>query len=114
MLSPFPVSPLHPLSHLLLPCSYVSPALDSLIICLEEQWSEKPLLSVNSQLGKPLLPIVDTGRKPYMASAVCGVDEMSTQDIFSYFKEYPPAHIEWLDDTSCKYTYIFGVVCFRL
>ena len=49
-----------------------------------------------------------------MASAVCGVDEMSTQDIFSYFKEYPPAHIEWLDDTSCKYTYIFGVVCFRL
>lgn len=35
---------------------------------------------------------------------ICGVDEMSTQDIFSYFKEYPPAHIEWLDDTSCKYT----------
>lgn len=35
---------------------------------------------------------------------VCGVDEMSTQDIFAYFKEYPPAHIEWLDDTSCKYS----------
>lgn len=35
---------------------------------------------------------------------ICGVDEMSTQDVFSYFKEYPPAHIEWLDDTSCKYT----------
>ena len=34
---------------------------------------------------------------------ICGVDEMSTQDVFSYFKEYPPAHIEWLDDTSCKY-----------
>lgn len=33
---------------------------------------------------------------------ICGVDEMSTQDIFAYFKEYPPAHIEWLDDTSCK------------
>ncbi|KAK1331510.1 hypothetical protein QTO34_009467, partial [Cnephaeus nilssonii] len=33
---------------------------------------------------------------------ICGVDEMSTQDIFSYFKEYPPAHIEWLDDTSYK------------
>uniref|UniRef100_A0A8C0E185 Nuclear cap-binding protein subunit 3 n=1 Tax=Balaenoptera musculus TaxID=9771 RepID=A0A8C0E185_BALMU len=31
---------------------------------------------------------------------ICGVDEMSTQDVFSYFKEYPPAHIEWLDDTS--------------
>lgn len=38
---------------------------------------------------------------------ICGVDEMSTQDIFSYFKEYPPAHIEWLDDTSCKYMQVF-------
>ncbi len=33
-----------------------------------------------------------------------GVDDMSTQDIFGYFKEYPPAHIEWIEDTSCKYT----------
>ncbi|RLV89146.1 hypothetical protein DV515_00015037 [Chloebia gouldiae] len=33
---------------------------------------------------------------------ICGVDEMSTQDIFAYFKEYPPAHIEWLDDTSLQ------------
>lgn len=31
-----------------------------------------------------------------------GVDDMSTQDIFGYFKEYPPAHIEWIDDASCK------------
>lgn len=31
-----------------------------------------------------------------------GVDDMSTQDIFGYFKEYPPAHIEWIDDTSCE------------
>ncbi len=31
-----------------------------------------------------------------------GVDDMSTQSIFDYFKEYPPAHIEWIDDTSCK------------
>lgn len=31
-----------------------------------------------------------------------GVDDMSTQDVFGYFKEYPPAHIEWIDDTSCK------------
>ncbi|XP_029468209.1 nuclear cap-binding protein subunit 3 isoform X2 [Rhinatrema bivittatum] len=36
----------------------------------------------------------------------CGVDEMSTQDIFSYFKEYPPAHIEWLDDTSCNIVWL--------
>lgn len=33
-----------------------------------------------------------------------GVDDMSTQDVFGYFKEYPPAHIEWIDDTSCKYS----------
>lgn len=33
-----------------------------------------------------------------------GVDDMSTQDIFGYFKEYPPAHIEWIDDASCKYS----------
>lgn len=31
-----------------------------------------------------------------------GVDDMSTQEIFRYFKEYPPAHIEWINDTSCK------------
>ncbi|XP_022451648.1 nuclear cap-binding protein subunit 3 isoform X1 [Delphinapterus leucas] len=37
---------------------------------------------------------------------LCGVDEMSTQDVFSYFKEYPPAHIEWLDDTSCNVVWL--------
>nr|XP_030717603.1 nuclear cap-binding protein subunit 3 isoform X5 [Globicephala melas] len=37
---------------------------------------------------------------------ICGVDEMSTQDVFSYFKEYPPAHIEWLDDTSCNVVWL--------
>lgn len=31
-----------------------------------------------------------------------GVDDMSTQDVFGYFKEYPPAHIEWIDDASCE------------
>lgn len=35
---------------------------------------------------------------------VTGVDDMSTQDIFGYFKEYPPAHIEWIDDASCERT----------
>lgn len=32
-----------------------------------------------------------------------GVDDMSTQEIFRYFKEYPPAHIEWINDTSCRF-----------
>lgn len=35
---------------------------------------------------------------------VTGVDVMSTQDVFGYFKEYPPAHIEWIDDASCECT----------
>ncbi|XP_061658912.1 nuclear cap-binding protein subunit 3 [Syngnathoides biaculeatus] len=37
---------------------------------------------------------------------VTGVDDMSTQDIFGYFKEYPPAHIEWIDDTSCNVVWL--------
>ncbi|XP_027704676.1 nuclear cap-binding protein subunit 3 [Vombatus ursinus] len=44
---------------------------------------------------------------------VCGVDEMSTQDIFTYFKEYPPAHIEWLDDTSCNVVWLDEVTATR-
>ncbi|KAM9846719.1 nuclear cap-binding protein subunit 3 [Aulostomus maculatus] len=35
-----------------------------------------------------------------------GVDDMSTQDVFGYFKEYPPAHIEWIDDTSCNVVWL--------
>uniref|UniRef100_A0A3Q0TH77 Nuclear cap-binding protein subunit 3 n=1 Tax=Amphilophus citrinellus TaxID=61819 RepID=A0A3Q0TH77_AMPCI len=37
---------------------------------------------------------------------VMGVDDMSTQDVFGYFKEYPPAHIEWIDDTSCNVVWL--------
>nr|XP_056720852.1 nuclear cap-binding protein subunit 3 [Euleptes europaea] len=44
---------------------------------------------------------------------VCGVDEMSTQDIFAYFKEYPPAHIEWLDDSSCNVVWLDEVTATR-
>ncbi|XP_042555382.1 nuclear cap-binding protein subunit 3 [Dipodomys spectabilis] len=44
---------------------------------------------------------------------ICGVDEMSTQDIFSYFKEYPPAHIEWLDDTSCNVVWLDEITATR-
>ncbi|XP_048375288.1 nuclear cap-binding protein subunit 3 isoform X2 [Sphaerodactylus townsendi] len=44
---------------------------------------------------------------------VCGVDEMSTQDIFAYFKEYPSAHIEWLDDTSCNVVWLDEVTATR-
>ncbi|KAK9537045.1 hypothetical protein VZT92_006783 [Zoarces viviparus] len=37
---------------------------------------------------------------------VTGVDDMSTQDIFGYFKEYPPSHIEWIDDMSCNVVWL--------
>ena len=31
-----------------------------------------------------------------------GTEDMSTQDIFDYFKDYGPAAIEWINDYSCK------------
>ncbi|MEQ2159435.1 hypothetical protein GOODEAATRI_022804, partial [Goodea atripinnis] len=37
---------------------------------------------------------------------VTGVDDMSTQDVFGYFKEYPPAHIEWINDMACNVVWL--------
>uniref|UniRef100_A0A8C6U2U2 Nuclear cap-binding protein subunit 3 n=1 Tax=Neogobius melanostomus TaxID=47308 RepID=A0A8C6U2U2_9GOBI len=37
---------------------------------------------------------------------ISGVDDMSTQDVFGYFREYPPAHIEWIDDASCNVVWL--------
>ena len=31
-----------------------------------------------------------------------GTDEMSTNDVFSYFKLYAPRNIEWINDSSCE------------
>ncbi|KAM8834882.1 nuclear cap-binding protein subunit 3 isoform 1-T1 [Synchiropus picturatus] len=42
-----------------------------------------------------------------------GVDQMSTQDVFAYFKQYPPAHIEWIDDTSCNVVWLDDDTCIR-
>ncbi|XP_013856277.1 uncharacterized protein C17orf85 homolog, partial [Austrofundulus limnaeus] len=44
---------------------------------------------------------------------VSGVDDMSTQDVFGYFKEYPPAHIEWINDTSCNVVWLDDDTCIR-
>lgn len=30
-----------------------------------------------------------------------GTEEMSTQNVFDYFKGYAPASIEWINDYSC-------------
>ncbi|KAE8622688.1 hypothetical protein XENTR_v10005334 [Xenopus tropicalis] len=37
---------------------------------------------------------------------VYGVDDMSTEDIFAFFKQYPPGYIEWLDDSSCNVVWL--------
>ncbi|XP_028662516.1 nuclear cap-binding protein subunit 3 isoform X1 [Erpetoichthys calabaricus] len=47
------------------------------------------------------------------ALRVSGVDEMSTQDIFGFFKEYPPAHIEWIDDSSCNVVWLDDITSTR-
>uniref|UniRef100_A0A3Q2EHK9 Nuclear cap-binding protein subunit 3 n=1 Tax=Cyprinodon variegatus TaxID=28743 RepID=A0A3Q2EHK9_CYPVA len=44
---------------------------------------------------------------------VTGVDDMSTQDVFGYFKEYPPAHIEWINDTACNVVWLDDDTCIR-
>ncbi|XP_071110734.1 nuclear cap-binding protein subunit 3-like [Haliotis cracherodii] len=31
-----------------------------------------------------------------------GTEDMSTQDIFRYFKEFAPGGVEWIDDSSCN------------
>ena len=33
-----------------------------------------------------------------------GTDDLSTDDILHYFADYSPHHIEWIDDTHCKWT----------
>ncbi|XP_028824915.1 nuclear cap-binding protein subunit 3-like [Denticeps clupeoides] len=42
-----------------------------------------------------------------------GVDDMSTQEVFGYFKDYPPAHIEWIDDASCNVVWLDDVTSAR-
>ncbi|XP_075052773.1 nuclear cap-binding protein subunit 3 isoform X2 [Mixophyes fleayi] len=44
---------------------------------------------------------------------VTGVDDMSTEDIFGFFKPYPPGYIEWLDDTSCNVVWLDEVTAAR-
>ncbi|XP_018412658.1 PREDICTED: nuclear cap-binding protein subunit 3 isoform X2 [Nanorana parkeri] len=44
---------------------------------------------------------------------VTGVDDMSTEDIFSFFKQYPPGYIEWLDDASCNVVWLDEVTAAR-
>ena len=36
------------------------------------------------------------------AILIHGVNEMSTEDVFAYFKDFAPGSVEWIDDSSCK------------
>ncbi|XP_057322814.1 nuclear cap-binding protein subunit 3-like [Microplitis mediator] len=42
-----------------------------------------------------------------------GTDEMSTQDVFDYFKDYAPASIEWINDVSCNVVWLDKVSAAR-
>ena len=54
-----------------------------------------------------IFPLTDGEEIRPEALYVKGVDDMSTQDVFSYFQEYDPSFIEWVNDSSCKY-YLSG------
>ena len=41
----------------------------------------------------------------YEAIHVRGVDNMSTNDVFVYFDDFPPKFIEWVNDSSCNVVY---------
>ncbi|XP_030847585.1 nuclear cap-binding protein subunit 3-like isoform X3 [Strongylocentrotus purpuratus] len=45
---------------------------------------------------------IDGSPVRFEALHLIGVDDMSTQDIFSYFQSYDPSSIEWINDTSCN------------
>ncbi|XP_075888179.1 nuclear cap-binding protein subunit 3 [Nelusetta ayraudi] len=68
--------------------------------CAEESSSQRTVLLDKDMMKKAI------SRLRLEAIHMTGVDDMSTQDIFGYFKEYPPAHIEWIDDASCNVVWL--------
>ena len=39
-----------------------------------------------------------------------GIDNMTTQDVFHFFKDFNPGSIEWIDETSCMCCHFTEVV----
>ncbi|XP_070773536.1 nuclear cap-binding protein subunit 3 [Enoplosus armatus] len=68
--------------------------------CVEESVGQRNVF-LDKDVMKKAIP-----RLRLEAIYVTGVDDMSTQDVFGYFKEYPPAHIEWIDDMSCNVVWL--------
>ncbi|XP_022085690.1 nuclear cap-binding protein subunit 3-like isoform X2 [Acanthaster planci] len=65
--------------------------------------------SKTEKLSSVILPPGSTiGGHRVRAEAIfiLGVDEMSTQDVFNYFKDYDPSSIEWINDTSCNVVWL--------
>ncbi|XP_074528849.1 nuclear cap-binding protein subunit 3 [Halichoeres trimaculatus] len=75
--------------------------------CAEESVAQRNVF-LDKDMMKKVIP-----RLRMEAIHMAGVDEMSTQDVFGYFKEYPPAHIEWIDDTSCNVVWLDDNTCIR-
>ncbi|PSN38306.1 hypothetical protein C0J52_19161 [Blattella germanica] len=42
-----------------------------------------------------------------------GTEDLSTQDIFNYFKDYGPASIEWINDFSCNVVWLDNISAAR-
>ncbi|NP_956437.1 nuclear cap-binding protein subunit 3 [Danio rerio] len=73
----------------------------------EENLTQKDVV-LERDLLKKMIPKVRLE-----ALHMSGVDDMSTQDVFGYFKEYPPAHIEWIDDASCNVVWLDDITSTR-
>lgn len=68
--------------------------------------SDKELKKLYQSLG--MKPEEGTSEKHYRLNALHmrGTEEMSTQDIFSYFKDFGAASIEWINDYSCNVVWL--------
>jgi hypothetical protein len=44
----------------------------------------------------------DTSRFKKESLHIFGVDELSTQDVFDFFKQFKPFAVEWINDNSCN------------
>ncbi|XP_027059609.1 nuclear cap-binding protein subunit 3-like isoform X3 [Pocillopora damicornis] len=48
------------------------------------------------------LPAITDGETRSDAILIHGVNEMSTEDVFAYFRDFAPGSVEWIDDSSCN------------
>lgn len=59
----------------------------------------------------------DFERGDYVADAlhVRGMGQLASRDVLSYFSQYRPANVEWVDKHNCEYiTYLHTIICMFL